>query len=342
MTRAIHVVNISDMNPDWHWIAETADGAAGNWAYVSMQRRRGLEARIKFPNLGRVRGSFAIRRAVTAGYDDLVISHGPYNSYYGAEALRRCSNPPHLAMSFNFTEIPGGVRHKLMCRAYRSVDRFVVFSKMERALYARVFDLPEERFDFAYWGVNPPITAPLPRTIMEPYFIAIGNEARDYRPLVEAARLRPQHRFVFVVRPWTLDGLVVPDNVTVHCNLPWEQTWSLAWHATAGLISLRDRMAPNGHVSVVGGMHIGKAHIVSDSLGIADYAINDATALVVPTGDARAFAQAIDQLSDEPGTVRRLGETAQAFARAHCTEQHTVDYFSGYLAYLRARGRLPA
>jgi len=342
MTRAIHVVNVSDAAPGWHWTGEAADGAAAGWTYVSMQRRPGLETKIKFPNLARMRGSLAVRRAVKEGRCDLLVSHGPYNSFYGAQALHRRPNPPHLAVSFNFTDIPGGMRHKLMCRAYRSVDRFVVASTMERALYARVFDLPEERFDFCYWGVNPPIQEPLPRTIEEPYFIAIGNEARDYRPLVEAARMRPRHRFVFVVRPWTLDGLDVPDNVTVRCNLPWDETWSLVWHAAAGLISLRDRTTPNGHVSLVGGMRLGKAHIVSDSSGIADYVIDGETALVVPTGDAQAFVQAIDRLSDEPETMRRLGEAAQGFARRHCTEQQTVDYFSGYLADLRARGRLPA
>lgn len=71
------------------------------------------------------------------------------------------------------------------------------------------------------------------------------------------------------------------------------------------------------------------------------HVVNIEEALVVPTGDALAFARAIDRLSDEPETTRRLGETAQAFARAHCTEQETVDYFARYLAGLRERGGAP-
>jgi glycosyltransferase involved in cell wall biosynthesis len=342
MSRPIRVVNIAEFDTSWHWIAETAPGAQGDWAYVSTRRRPGLETKIKFPNFGRVRGSIALRRTVKAGYDDLIVSHGPLNCYYGIEALGRRADLPHLAMSFNFTEIPDGWRRKLMCRAYQAVDRFVVFSRMERQLYSGIFGVPEDRFDFLHWGVQPPITAPLPRAIAEPYFIAIGNEARDYRPLVEAARMRPNYKFVFIVRPWTLDGLDVPDNVTVHCNLPWEQTWSLAWYATAALISLRSSQTPNGHVSIVGGMHIGKAHIVSDSAGITDYAIQDETALLVPTGDPEAFVRAMDRLMDEPETAKRLGDNALAFANAHCTEQRTVDYFGHYIADLRAQGRLPA
>ncbi len=342
MPRPIRVVNIAELNSDWRWIAETAPGAEGEWLYINSQRRPGLETRLKFPNLGRVRGSIALRRAVKQGHSDLVVSHGPLNCYYGIEALNRRNDPPHLAMSFNFTDIPVGMRRKLMRKAYQSVDRFTVFSRMERKLYSDIFEVPEDRFDFIYWGVKPPITEPLPRTITEPYFIAIGNEARDYRTLVEAARMRPQHKFIFIVRPWTLNGLDVPSNVTVHCNLPWEQTWSLAWHATAALISLRSSQTPNGHVSIVGGMHIGKAHIVSDSAGITDYARDNETALVVPTADPAGFANAMDRLMDEPETAKRLGDNALAFAHAHCTEAQTVAYFAGYLADLRARGRLPA
>ena len=127
-----------------------------------------------------------------------------------------------------------------------NVDQLVVFSRLERSLYAKAFDLPEAHFQMIHWGVNPPnVDSPEDPLEQGEYVCAIGGNARDYGTLLEAARLTPHIRFVCVVRPNSLRGLDIPSNVTVHTNLPsghgHEHTSAFAIHGSS-TIALRSPM----------------------------------------------------------------------------------------------------
>jgi glycosyltransferase involved in cell wall biosynthesis len=245
------------------------------------------------------------------------------------EALGRrgCRTTPHLAFSFNFTDFPTGFRFPEMRRAFSNIDRFVVFSTMERQLYSERFGIPIERFTFVPWGVSAPIEAPVGRKVDYPYVAAVGGEARDYRTLCEAARLLPHVRFIIVVRPNSLKGIDVPENVAVHVNLPFHETWSIVWHAELAVIPLRSQRSPNGLVTLVGGMHLGKAQVVTGSAGLHDYLEDGKNVRVVPPHDPRAFADAITELLDDSALREKLGTNARAFAAEHCSENVTVEAF---------------
>jgi glycosyltransferase involved in cell wall biosynthesis len=249
-------------------------------------------------------------------------------SYY-AEALGRrgCRSTPHLAYSFNFTDFPKGFRFREMRRAFSTIDRFAVFSNMERQLYSERFGIPVERFTFVPWGVSAPIEVPLRRRVDHPYVAAAGGEARDYRTLCEAARLLPHVRFVIIVRPNSLEGIDVPENVTVHVNLPFHDTWSIVWHAELALVPLRSHTSPNGLVTLVGGMHLGKAQVVTDSVGLHDYMEDGENVRVVPPNEPIALAEAITELLDDRALREKLGRNGRAFATEHCSEKSTIEAF---------------
>jgi glycosyltransferase involved in cell wall biosynthesis len=139
---------------------------------------------------------------------------------------------------------------------------------------------------------------------------------------------------VLVVWPHSLDGFDVPENVEVHINLPWDNAWSLVWHAEAALVPLRSGRTPNGHVTIVGGMHLGKAQVITDSAGIRDYAENGKTALLVPPREPLALAQAVERLFEDQLLRERLGRAAQSFAAEFCNEEVTVEMFRQQLADL--------
>jgi glycosyltransferase involved in cell wall biosynthesis len=243
---------------------------------------------------------------------------------------------PHLAFAFNFTDIPEGYRLDAMRRTFPRIDRFTVYSRMERELYAETFGIPIERLIFMRWGVAPPIVTPKPRRIPAAYVVSLGGEARDYATLLEAARLVPKIRFLLIVRPHSLEGLDVPENVEVHVNMPWNEAWSLVWHAEAALVPLRSARTPNGHVTIVGGMHIGKAQVITHSAGIRDYAEHERTALLVPPHDPVAFSRAVERLMDDAPLRERIGRAAQSFAAEHCNESVTIEMFRQQLIQLTA------
>jgi glycosyltransferase involved in cell wall biosynthesis len=336
--RTVRVTSCHDLEPGWPWIADLYHGEPEvEWRSVST-RRSPIVARLPGPHLGRIRAALEIRHILARRQADLLVSHGPYTSYY-AEAFGRRGRRdiPHLAFAFNFTDIPHGYRLDAMRRAFAHTDRFTVYSHMERELYAKTFGVPIDRFIFSRWGVGTPLPMPGPRTVAGPYVAAIGGEARDYATLCEAARRLPGVSFVLVVRPYSLDGFDVPDNVEVRVNLPWNDAWSLIWHSEAALVPLRSSRTPNGHVTIVGGMHLGKAQVITDSAGIRDYAENESTALLVPARDPVAFAQGIERLLDDRPFRDRLGQAAQAFAAEYCNEEVTVETFRSQLVELTGR-----
>lgn len=324
----VRVISCHDAEPGWPWIANLYyDQPEIEWRSVS-SRRSAFTRRLPGPHLGRLRAALQVRTLLSRNQADLLVSHGPYTSYY-AEAFGRGSRQdvPHLSFAFNFTDIPGGFRFEAMQKAFPRIDRLIVYSRMERQLYADTFGIADDRLAFMRWGVAPPIVRALPRTIDRPYVVAIGGEARDYATLCSAARLLPALAFVLVVRPYSVKGIDVPANVDVRVNLPWDETWSLLWHADAGLVPLRSAQTPNGHVTLIGGMHIGKAQVITDSAGIHDYVEHERTSLLVPPQDANAFAAAIERLLDDRALRDRLGQAAQAFAAEHCSEAVTVEGF---------------
>ena len=322
------IANVARASNDWRWIADSDALAKNKWYFESTLPRNFLELRFPFFDLGRLRAGWSVRRLGP----DIVFSHGPWESLYTAFMLAgKRTKVRHVAMSFNFTDLPSGKLLWAMKRFFPSIERFVVYSKMERSLYSMLFDIPIDRFDFIHWGVNPPIASPLPVQYDQPYFVALGGEARDYDTVIAAANQRPHERFVIIARPQSLSG-PLPTNVTLRINAPFDEAWSTVWHAQASLISLRNAETPNGHVTLVGSMLLGKAIIITDSTGVRDYVSQEETALLIPAGSPEALAVAVDNLITNPILGERLGRNARKFAETHCTESSVANYVANFLA----------
>ncbi|GJL92030.1 glycosyltransferase family 4 protein [Hyphococcus sp.] len=330
----IRIANISDNpNPDWAWLSElmSADfeiaGRRLTWTSFTMAAESGPKA------LGRFHGAQSLAKASRHKPFDLIVSHGPWTTAWTEWAGgRQDTTARHLAFSFNFTDLPTGPRKVLMRQAFRKVDAFAVFTDAEQGLYADYFGIERSKILRAPWGVAPPISSLQPRSIEGEYFAALGGEARDYAVLCEAARLCPHLKFVAVARPHNFAGLNPPANLEVRFNLPFAEAWGVVQHANAALVPLRGRDTPCGLVSLVGAMHLGKAQIVTDSAGAAEYLKDGETGILVPPGDPEALAGAIRHLDADPDLAARLGAAAQAYAGAHCNEAQTVKFFAEVLA----------
>lgn len=334
MTRALRIACVTEKpDPTWVWLeGKVAWRRPLEWTFFRPGPNGPIDRALKKPLMGRLSEGLRLRQAARAGAFDLIVTHLPYVAAWMSDLVGdEAGGARRLAFAFNFTDMPSGAQAVRMKRAFARIDRFTVFSSLERDLYARQFDIPGDRIDLVLWGANPPIETPGPRIIAEAYAVALGGEARDYTTFMEAARLMPQTSFVAITRPWSLDGVAIPANVRHFVNLPWAEAWSLVHHAACAVVPLRDGLAPNGMVTFVGAMHLGKAQVATQSAGLADYAIDGATALTVPSGEAGAMAQAIRRLLAEPGLAAGLGARAKAFAAERCSEAATVAYFGDLL-----------
>jgi glycosyltransferase involved in cell wall biosynthesis len=324
-------VDVADSS--WRWIEGPLSDTGVRFEFVRALPRNLIERHISLLNLGRLRGAFEAVRLAREKKAHAIVSHGPALAAWCAFFARVLRlKIPIVAHTFNFTELPSAVKRPVLGLMLSNVDRLIVFSRFERGLYAKAFDLPEDHFDVIHWGIKPP-DVDSPEAPLEPgeYVCAIGGNARDYGTLLQAARAMPHIHFVCVVRPDSLRGLDIPPNVTVHTNLPLGQTMNILMHSRFMVLPLLHSEVPCGHVTIVAAMHLGKAFIITDSEGVSDYVQHGFNAMTVPPLSTTALVEATQLLWNAPVLCKSLGENGLRFARRECTEERVVQHFRGWL-----------
>lgn len=327
------VLNFSDLDPSWNWLARHFQQAGdGRWLHCSTQAL-GLPARLpRRDSLGRLLGAWqACRTAAAQG--GVLVSHGPRPALYsGLLAPQLCPRVRHLVYAFNFTELPSGPQRALMARAYRRPERLITFSTHECDLYAEAFGIPRERLQMIPWAANPlPEPAGGPPPMAGDYLCAIGGQGRDYATLAAAMRSLPDRRLIIVGNPDSLRGLDLPSNVQARSAIPLAEVATILHHARCMALPLRGGEVPCGHVTIVSAMHAGKAIVATDSLGVHDYLRHEDNAPLCRPGHAGDLAAAIERLMREPDTCTRLGEAGRDFATRYCSESHAVACFQQFL-----------
>jgi hypothetical protein len=317
------VVNVAPLREanGWRWFESDYVGRV-RWEFFDSIPRNALERAVRRPDLALSRSCGEAVLAARRGGAKLLISHDPRATLRCGLSMRVTGAPlPHVAWSFNLSKLPTGLTRRLMVRAFSGVDRFVVFSTMERELYSREFGIPAEKIDVILWGVGePPVDRP--EVPVEPgdYISAVGGNARDY-PLLMAAMARlPDVRLVAVMRPGNAAGLAVPPNVSVRVNRPLGETNNLVKHSRFMVLPLAGSQVPCGHVTLVNAMLLRKAFVVTDSSGVRDYVQEGVNCLTFEAHSVDDLARRVRELWDDPGRCSRLGENGRLFAEVHCGE----------------------
>jgi glycosyltransferase involved in cell wall biosynthesis len=291
------------------------------WAFYDDRPKYFWERLITKPNVGMIRASLqAVIRAAT-GNATLLISIDPRASLYCAlfcKLFRIRIN--HYVDSFNFPELPVGIQYRLMRFAFRQVSRFSVHSTMERSLYSRYFDLPEERFHLRLWSIGVPEVFQDYPLQEGRYVSSIGGNGRDYQTLLAASRILNDIPFVLVVRPENIAGLEIPHNVRVLKNEPFGKAMNILLHSAFTVLPLASSTVPCGHVTLVCAMHLGKTVIATDSTGISDYVLPGYNGLLCVASSPESLAQAIRKLWIDPVETAKLSENNRRFGAENCSE----------------------
>lgn len=330
----MNIINLSDFSPDWHWLKdEFTDNTNLHWDHFSAQNINLPKLTPKADTLQRALAAYHAVKASKLG-PSLLVSHMPKISYFGSLWSKKL-NPelPHLAYSFNFTNLPTGYRRKLMAKAFQSVTRFVTYSRDERQLYSEYFDLPIDKIDMQYWSIHKPNT-----TVKDPavesgdYICALGSEARDYKTLFEAMKLLPSIKLVVVAKEENLAGLDIPKNVITYSNIPFSKAMNILNYSQFMVLPLRDSLVPCGHGSIVSAMFYQKAIIITDSSGVYDYVKKDETGIFYEALNANHLAEQITALYDDKIKTKQLSEAAYQFAQNNCTEKAAMNYLKNFLS----------
>lgn len=326
----MRIISTSDlMGPDWSFLADHSTDEDLEWSTHSGLRRGAVERLVKRPHLGRIRAAWSAVEEARQSPDALLVSHLPnIGAVTNLLRLRRSRDVPQIAFSFNFTDLPTGLRRRYLSRALRGVSEFVVFSRFEKRFYPDYFDLDPARFRFLPWAMDPPSPGETnPADGIGPYLCAIGGEGRDYALLAKVMRALPHINMVIVARPHSIAGLAFSDNVRVFTNLPLDQTWRIAADSQGLVIPLVSPETACGHITLVGAQLLGIPLVITESRGVEDYVTDGQTAQLVRAGATDALQQAVQALHDDPEAAQMRAQAAQLKARNENSPQQWLAYF---------------
>jgi len=252
-------------------------------------------------------------------------------------ARLRGIDTPHLAFSFNFTQLPAPAARTRFRRSLASVDQFCTYTGFEADLYAEVFAIPRDRFRPLCWTQEAPVPGAVHPMLLPsgPFVAAVGGEGRDFAMLIAAARALPQVPFVVIARqtPLLMDP---PANMTVHFNLPYATCWGIAARAAALLVPLRDADTCCGHITLVSARMLGLPIVTTRSRGTDEYTQDFAGTKLVPAGSVEGWVEAIRTVIADPDAARAAAAIDHAEAATLYDRSRWSTYIRDFVVQARA------
>lgn len=258
---------------------------------------------------------------------DAVITTGAMTGLVFAflQKLRGSKRPVHVMYDCLWY---GGnsLKRSWMRACLGQVNRCVVWASAERSRYAKVYELPADRFVFI------PHHHSLLRYQFEigdeGYLFAGGNADRDYGFFFEAVRELALPCLLATNRSKTLEGLQVPGNVRVVSATPGEFRQLMA-RARVVVMPMRATLLHAGaQQSILNAMYMGKPVVLTDPEGGADYIQHEKTGLLVEYLDVRTLRKAIQFLWEHPEEARAMGERAREAALPLTTERCNTEIWN--------------
>lgn len=206
--------------------------------------------------------------------------------------------------------------------ADRVISRYALISNDESRLFSLVWGVDEAKVRFVPFMYS--LTEKDMQGCVETgtYIFAGGNSFRNYAPLVEAARMMPEHAFVFATRKLS-DYPNLPPNVRAG-QVPTDEYARLLRGAALVVVPLRTgTYRASGQQTYLNAMALRKLVIVNDALGVRDYMRHGENGLVV-RGTPESYVEALHWALDpaHKPDVERMIECAhqdilQRFNPAH-------------------------
>jgi len=191
----------------------------------------------------------------------------------------------------------GRIERLIIRLADRAITRYAVYSSAELKIFPENWGIAPAKVRFTPYLFS--ITAKDMQQEAPPpagHIFAGGNSFRDYLPLVEAARLMPEHTFILATR--RLDDCTdLPPNVIAH-QVPHAEFVRLMRSAAAVVVPMRQGLRRStGHQTYLNGMWLKKPTIVNDVYGVRDHVRHGETGLIV-SGTPQSYVEALRWVLD--------------------------------------------
>jgi glycosyltransferase involved in cell wall biosynthesis len=261
---------------------------------------------------------------------DVVFSDGEHVGIPLALAMRALRiKTPHLVIGHHLDTPAKRLVFRLL-KPYRRMDRILVHSPNQLVSAHKDLDPLIPLFRLVPYGIDTDFWCPQPVPENKALVVSAGREHRDYESLLQACTMNMQ---LFIAD----HSFHSPD---AHRREP--EIWPASVERRAvGRAELRAKYAeaavvvvpvidtpfPFGITTVLEGMSMGKAVVVSGTEGLRGVIDDGRTGVVVPPGDVAGLRSAIEGLLADPERRHRLGEQA----RQDAIERFGIDVYASEL-----------
>jgi len=214
----------------------------------------------------------------------------------------------------------------------RAVDRYVVYSRDDKEAFCALWGIDPDKVGIAlcYYHLSAQeLEGPAPPN--GAHIFAGGDSGRDYAPLVEAARLFPETRFILATA-WT-SSKPVPPNVDLvlakRTRTSHAEFIRLLRTARASIVPLRQGMKRSiGQQTYLNSMYLGKPTVVARALGISDH-IEDGEHALVVDGTTPGYVSALTWLlaPQNQESVAAMAERGRVRAASFTSDRLAADLF---------------
>ena len=266
-------------------------------------------------------------------------------------ALTRRRRRPRIVVYGEMFEPNRGLRflveRLVMGLVDRSVDRFAVHTEAEIEVFSRNWDIDRAKVRSTGFFLKEAVGPPPEPSVRGDHVFAGGTSFRHWEPLLDAARLLPDRRFVLCTDDLA-DPPDLPANVEAGLVSPEEYNRLIAT-AGAVVVPLRtDVRRITGMLTYLQAMWRGVPTICSRAIG-ADEFIRDGTNGLLVEASAEGYRRAIEWVLDERNRpeVDRLCRQAQDDVSGRFRVEHHVERLLAVVDELLvspppARGQQPA
>src|SRR5579859_5412745 len=225
-------------------------------------------------------------------------------------------------------------------RPYRRMDRIVVHSPNQLELVTKDLPALATRLRVVPYGIDTAFWSPQPVPEEEALVVSAGREHRDYESLLQACPPTVQ-LFIADHSPHSPGARrLEPDMWPAHVErraLGRIDLRHIYARASLVVVPVINTPFPFGITTLLEGMSMGKAVVVSATDGLQGIVEDGRTGVVVPPGDVVRLRRAIEDLLADPDKRRELGERARQAAIDRFRLDLFVDGLAGHLQELGAR-----
>lgn len=161
------------------------------------------------------------------------------------------------------------------------------------------------------------------------YLYSVGLSYRDFPTLMAAAK-KCAKKFVLATTDAFLEGLTIPDNVTVHRNTFGNAAEELMKRSAAVIFPLEKISSPAAEGTLLNAMCYGKPVIVTRTITTQEYIEDGKNGFLVSQKDPDAIVDAINVIFSHPDQAEEIGRRARQTA----LENHSMDLYAKKIAHI--------